>query len=387
MGLKNDKWIRKMALEHKMIEPFADRQVRDGVISYGVSSYGYDIRIAREFKVFTNLNTSIVDPKNFDPLAFVSVETDACIIPPNSFVLGKSVEYMRIPRGVLTICLGKSTYARCFSGNTKVALANGESATLKDMARRAEKGERFFGYGISPSLGIVITELTAPRKIAANEELVRVYLDNGQTIDATPDHKFLTRKGKYVQAKNLQPNDSLMPLYRYHSSIHAKAHNAVYYGEGFDREAHRSAGSVVGASRLLNVSAPTVDKLAKRIIPNLRKNGIINSTNHKVEKVVRLKDRHDVYCLTSVETGNFALEAGVFVKNCGLIVNVTPLEPSWNGYITLEISNTTPLPAKIYANEGIAQLLFFEADEECAVSYADKHGKYQDQQGIVLPKL
>jgi len=173
-----------MAHEHRMIEPFVDKQVRNGVISYGVSSYGYDIRIGNTFKIFTNVFNSVVDPKDFDPKSMVDFVGDVCIIPPNSFVLAQTGEYFRIPRNVLTICVGKSTYARC-----------------------------------------------------------------------------------------------------------------------------------------------------------------------------------------------------------GLIVNVTPFEPEWEGYVTLEISNTTPLPAKIYANEGIAQVLFFEADEECEVSYADKKGKYQGQQSIVLPKL
>jgi dCTP deaminase len=184
MSVKPDRWIRKMALEHKMIEPFTDRQVREGVISYGVSSYGYDIRVADEFQIFTNVNSTIVDPKHFDPRSLVPFKGDACLIPPNSFALARSVEYFRIPRNVLTICLGKSTYARC-----------------------------------------------------------------------------------------------------------------------------------------------------------------------------------------------------------GIIVNVTPFEPEWEGFVTLEISNTTPLPAKIYANEGLCQVLFFESDEDCEVSYKDKKGKYQAQSGIVLPRL
>ena len=184
MGLKPDHWIRKMAVERRMIEPFSEGMVRSGVISYGVSSYGYDIRVAREFKIFTNVFGAIVDPKQFDPKSMVDYEGEICVIPPNSFALARTVEYFRIPRGVLTVCLGKSTYARC-----------------------------------------------------------------------------------------------------------------------------------------------------------------------------------------------------------GIIVNVTPFEPEWEGYVTLEISNTTPLPARIYANEGIAQVLFFEADEVCEVSYADKKGKYQKQQSIVLPKL
>jgi dCTP deaminase len=173
-----------MALEKSMIKPFEERQVRAGAISYGLSSYGYDLRIADEFKIFTNINNTLVDPKAFDPRSFVDYQGSVCIVPPNSFALGRSVEYFRIPRNVLTICVGKSTYARC-----------------------------------------------------------------------------------------------------------------------------------------------------------------------------------------------------------GIITNVTPFEPEWEGYVTLEISNTTPLPAKIYANEGIAQVLFFESDEACQTSYADRQGKYQGQQGIVLPTV
>ena len=184
MGLKPDHWIARMAREERMIEPFEEGKAREGVISYGVSSYGYDIRVADEFKIFTNVYSAVVDPKNFDTASMVDYQGEVCIIPPNSFVLARTVEYFRIPRGVLTVCVGKSTYARC-----------------------------------------------------------------------------------------------------------------------------------------------------------------------------------------------------------GIIVNVTPFEPEWEGYVTLEISNTTPLPAKIYANEGIAQVLFFEGDEVCNISYADKKGKYQKQDRIMLPRL
>ena len=184
MSVRPDHWIKKMATEHKMIEPFVDGQVRDGAISYGVSAYGYDIRVSNEFKVFTNIYNSVVDPKSFDDKSFVEINDDVCMIPPNSFALARTVEYFRIPRSVITLCVGKSTYARC-----------------------------------------------------------------------------------------------------------------------------------------------------------------------------------------------------------GIIVNVTPFEPEWEGYVTLEISNTTPLPAKIYANEGIAQVLFFESDDVCEVSYAEKKGKYQKQVGITPPKL
>ncbi|MFI5249123.1 MAG: dCTP deaminase [Gemmatimonadales bacterium] len=184
MGIQADRWITRMAAEHRMIEPFEGRQVREGVISYGVSSYGYDMRVASEFRIFTNVLNSIVDPKNFDRKSFVEWEGPVCVVPPNSFALARSVEYFRIPRDVMTICVGKSTYARC-----------------------------------------------------------------------------------------------------------------------------------------------------------------------------------------------------------GLIVNVTPFEPEWEGFVTLEISNTTPLPARVYANEGIAQVLFFKGDEMPEVSYKDKKGKYQGQQGVTLPRL
>jgi len=187
MGIKSDKWIRRMATEYGMIEPFESGQIRDSeqgrVISYGTSSYGYDVRCSDEFKIFTNINSAIVDPKNFDSNSFVDIKSDVCIIPPNSFALARTVEFFRIPRDVLTICLGKSTYARC-----------------------------------------------------------------------------------------------------------------------------------------------------------------------------------------------------------GIIVNVTPLEPEWEGHVTLEFSNTTTLPAKIYANEGVAQMLFFSGDEVCETSYKDRGGKYQGQTGVTLPK-
>ena len=184
MAIKSDKWIKKMSSEHDMISPFTDEQIETGTISYGVSSYGYDIRVADEYKIFTNVNNSIIDPKNFDANSFVDFKGDVCIVPPNSFALARSVEYFKIPRKILTICVGKSTYARC-----------------------------------------------------------------------------------------------------------------------------------------------------------------------------------------------------------GIIVNVTPFEPEWEGYVTLEISNTTPLPAKIYSNEGLCQVLFFESDEDCEVSYKDKSGKYLKQVGITLPKI
>jgi dCTP deaminase len=184
MAVMSDRWICRMVEEHDMIKPFAESQVREGVISYGLSSYGYDLRVADEFRVFSNVNSTIIDPKHFDERSFLEFRGSVCIIPPNSFVLARSVEYFKIPRNVLTICVGKSTYARC-----------------------------------------------------------------------------------------------------------------------------------------------------------------------------------------------------------GIIVNVTPLEPEWEGFVTLEISNTAPLPARVYSNEGLCQLVFFGSDQVCEVSYKDKKGKYQEQKGIVLPKI
>ena len=148
MTIKSDKWIKRMAQEHGMISPFEANQVRsvngEKIISYGVSSYGYDVRCAREFKVFTNVYSATVDPKNFDEKSFVDIVDDVCIIPPNSFALARTVELFKIPRNVLTICLGKSTYARCFRGDTRVALVDGTAPTLEEMAKRAEQGELFW---------------------------------------------------------------------------------------------------------------------------------------------------------------------------------------------------------------------------------------------------
>ncbi len=563
MTIKSDNWIRRMAREHGMIEPFAAEQVRhvDGqkIVSYGTSSYGYDVRCANEFKIFTNINSTIVDPKKFDEKSFVDITADVCIIPPNSFALARTVEYFRIPRSALVICLGKSTYARCFRGDTRVALVDGSSATLEDMARRHESGEIFWGYSIGANGRLIVTLLDAPRYIG-RDALLEIVLDTGEAIHATPDHVFMMRDGRMVEADALRPGDSLMPLYRephrgyemvyqplngflypthrladewnlrheiyadapgthrHHIDFdrrnnrptniermdameHIRLHNSDNYGENFDpeehsaairdsfarlardpewrerfcraqteransfwsdekyadirrsviearrnpsdatREAHRVAmlkryshpaerirqgqisahawarddgtrrriqaevarqikirseitsevvrsaldktGSIRGAAQLLDC-----DRSVFRRFPEVLKafRGTPNYRNHKVAAIRSVPGEHDVYCLTVPEAGNFALEAGVFVRNCGIIVNVTPLEPEWEGHVTLEFSNTTPLPAKIYANEGVAQMLFFESDEMCSTSYADRGGKYMKQKGVTLPK-
>ncbi len=562
MSIKSDKWIRRMAEQHGMIEPFESGQVRESaqgkVISYGTSSYGYDVRCSDEFKIFTNINSAIVDPKNFDPSSFVDVKSDVCIIPPNSFALARTVEYFRIPRDVLTICLGKSTYARCFSADTRVALLDGTSPTLEEMAKRAETGEVFWGYSIGACGQIIAALLDAPRYIG-RDNLIELELDSGDVIRCTPDHEFLNRDGRMVQAGDLREGASLMPLYRslrrgyemiyqtsnnrmypthrladewnlrhgvyaeqagthrhhidnerrnntpwnitrMNASEHLRYHNSRSYGEDFDVQAHSEAikaglarqaespewrekfsqvqqqraldfwrnskyarireriltqrqnpsdatrfahsqatlqryanpearqqhaelmkkawqsddarrlkqaeiarrincreditaetvrhaldqtGSIRGAANFLHCDRSVFRRFPEQL-DSFRGNSA--RRNHKVAAIRDVAGVHDVYCLTVPEAGNFALEAGVFVSNCGIIVNVTPLEPEWEGHVTLEFSNTTTLPAKIYANEGVAQMLFFGADEVCETSYKDRGGKYQGQTGVTLPK-
>ncbi len=369
MSIQSDGWIRKMALEHGMIEPFEERQVGEGVISYGLSSYGYDMRVTDEFKVFTNVFNVVVDPKEFSPRSFVDVKADYCDIPPNSFALARSLEYFRIPRDICCIVMGKSTYARCFRGDTKVALVDGTAITLEDMAKRSQQGEHFWGYSIGPQGQIITALLENPRYIG-RDALMGVVLDNGETIYCTPDHEFMLRDGQMTIADNLRPGTSLMPLYR--DVFHG------YEGVFQPLNGHFTPISVVSDGGYSDIS-----HFPEAIAPFR----CFQQANHKVVDVFPIPGDHDVYCLTVPETGNFALEAGVFVSNCGIIVNVTPLEPEWSGFVTIEISNTTPLPARIYANEGIGQVIFLKGGDICEVSYADRKGKYQHQQGIVLPHI
>ncbi len=562
MSIKPDHWIRRMALDHHMIEPFVENQVREGVVSFGLSSYGYDIRVADEFRIFTPATgqLTVVDPKQIDSRAMAPYQGEVCIIPPNSFALARTVEYFRIPRNVLTICLGKSTYARCFSADTRVALVDGTSPTLEEMCERSQRGESFWGYSLGQFGQVMVTLLDAPRWIG-RDVLLEIELDNGETIACTPDHKFILRNGHTVEAGELRPEDSLMPLYRqvargyemvyqpsnghmlpthrladewnlrqglyedvpgthrHHIDFdrrnnapwniarvaakeHIALHNRITFGEEFDPDEHSAAireafarlrqdpnwqaafnerqrqralefwhdaqygearlqlqqkhlenwteerrqaqsaamhtfyanpehrleqserstimwqraseerrqaqadfarqlrlreeitadvvraaldetGSIRGAARLLNC-----DRSVFRRFPEVVASfsGRKPQRNHRVAAIRSRPGLHDVYCLTVPEAGNFALAAGVFTFNCGIIVNVTPFEPEWEGHVTIEISNTTPLPAKIYANEGIAQVLFFEG-EPPEVSYADRKGKYQAQRGITLPRL
>jgi deoxycytidine triphosphate deaminase len=394
MSIKSDRWIRRMAAEQKMIEPFSPGQVRtaDGhkIISYGTSSYGYDVRCAEEFKIFTNINSTIVDPKNFDEKSFVDFNGPVCIIPPNSFALARTVEFFRIPRSVLTICLGKSTYARCFRGDTRVALVDGTAPTLEEMARRHDSGELFWGYSIDQDGRLIVSLLDAPRFIG-RDSLLEVELDDGQSIHATPDHMFMRRDGRMAPAHTLRPRDALMPLYRDmirgYESIYQPMDGYLYPTQRLADEwnrRHRICEDAPGTQRRhLNYDSAFFNRSPDYLASH---RGTPAYRNHRVVAVREIAGDHDVYCLTVPEAGNFALQAGVLVQNCGIIVNVTPLEPEWEGHVTLEFSNTTPLPARIYANEGVAQMLFFESDEVCETSYRDRGGKYQGQRGVTLPK-
>jgi deoxycytidine triphosphate deaminase len=371
MSIKSDKWIRRMATESGMIEPYEPNQIKEiegrRIISYGTSSYGYDIRCADEFKLFTNINSTIVDPKDFDSKNFVDVKGEYVIVPPNSFALARTVEYFRIPRNVLTICLGKSTYARCFRGDTRVALVDGTSPSLEEMALRAERGETFRGYSLNLDGSILTTLLHAPRYIG-RDSLLEIALDNGRLIHCTPDHKFKRSHGHMVEAHQLRPGHSLMGLSikSTQQPEHASVYTAPY--------SSRLPGYKHTPFNQFHPAVPTPEAMPTH-------------ARHRIESIRALPGDHDVYCLTVPGLGNFALEAGVFTSNCGIIVNVTPFEPEWEGYVTLEFSNTTPLPAKIYANEGVAQVIFFESDDVCETSYKDRGGKYQGQHGVTLPKL
>jgi deoxycytidine triphosphate deaminase len=284
-----------------------------------------------------------------------------------------------------------STYARCFAGDTRVALVDGTSPTLEEMARRYDSGELFWGYSIGENGRLIVSLLDAPRFIG-RDSLLEVELDNGERIRATPDHLFMKRDGRMAAAHTLRPNDALMPLYRDLFRGYEQVYQPI---DGYLDATHALADEWNLRHKIYDAVPRThrrhldFDRLKVfRRLPQVVKQfkGMPAYRNHKVAAVREIAGDHDVYCLTVPEAGNFALESGVFVKNCGIIVNVTPLEPEWEGHVTLEFSNTTPLPAKIYANEGVAQMLFFESDEVCETSYKDRGGKYQGQRGVTLPK-
>lgn len=344
MTILSDKQIKELCTsDSPMLSPFHNTSIKTNangakLLSYGVSSYGYDATLASKIYVFTNQNAAIIDPRSFSEDVYVQAKIlkdedglEYFILPPNNYALGFTNEYFKMPRDVTAICLGKSTYARCFTGDTKVALADGTSPTFLELIKRSESGERFFGYSVSDENRIVMSELTAPRKIG-HEKVISVTLDDGSVIRATPDHKFITLEGLEVQAKDLTEGTSLMSLVL-----------SEYYG-----------------SRI--------------------------AVNHKVVSVVDHGEVEDVYCLTAPEFGNFALDAGVFVNNCAMMINATPIEAGWEGNVVLELANMCSLPIKVYINQGIAQFLFFKGDV-CDTSYSDRGGKYQGQMGITLPKV
>jgi deoxycytidine triphosphate deaminase/intein/homing endonuclease len=272
-----------------------------------------------------------------------------------------------------------STYARCFAGDTHVALVDGTSPTLEEMARAHDSGEQFLGYSIGENGRLIVSRLEAPRYIG-RDSLLEIELDNGERIRATPDHLFMMRDGRMAAAHTLRPDDALMPLYR---ELFRGSEQVYQPSDGYFHPTHLFANEWNLRHKIYAAVTGT-----HRHLPQMlkRPEGSPAYRNHKVIAIREIAGDHDVYCLTVPEAGNFALEAGVFVKNCGIIVNVTPLEPEWEGHVTLEFSNTTPLPAKIYANEGVAQMLFFESDEVCETSYKDRGGKYQGQRGVTLPK-
>ena len=258
-----------------------------------------------------------------------------------------------------------------------MALVDGTSPTLEEMARRADSAERFWGYSIDENGRLVVSLLDSPRFIG-RDALLEVELDDGAIIHATADHLFMRRDGRMVEAHMLRRDDALMPLHRElfrgYQQVYQPADGRLSATQRLIDEWHQRQGIYPNIP-----PAHRHDVGSNRCATPLYR-------NHKIAAVREIAGDHDVYCLTVPEAGNFALEAGVFVHNCGIIVNVTPLEPDWEGHVTLEFSNTTPLPAKIYANEGVAQMLFFESDEVCETSYADRGGKYQGQRGVTLPK-
>lgn len=384
MPIMSDKWIKFKAENDQLIVPFhaeSRSSNEDGtpVTSYGLSSFGYDIRLGNIFRFFNrsnpnNLNVEVrsvrdsIGPDVIDPVNFNEALTschelrdDECItIPPHGFMLGVSKERIKLSNEFTAICMEKSTLARCFTGDTKIALADGTSPTFLEAIERIKNGERLFGYSVNEEANITIAELIEPRKIG-REEILEVVLDNGEIIRCTADHKFLTLDCDYVEAKDLVEGQSLYPLYRTVS----RGYEAVYQ--------------------------PMDPYIVRRMSKAKEALNIEIGENHKVVTVRKAspgwEGEQDVYCLTAPEYGNFALESGVFVHNCGLCVTVTPLEAGWEGYVTLELSNKTDLPIKLTPGMGICQVLFIHGNESCEVSYADRNGKYQDQPAEpVLPR-
>jgi deoxycytidine triphosphate deaminase len=510
MSIKPDHWIEKMAREHGMIEPFEAGQVSEGVISYGVSSYGYDIRVADEFKIFTNVNNTVVDPKHFDNRSFVEFKGDICTIPPNSFALARTVEYFRIPRDILTICLGKSTYARCgiivnvtpfepcFSADTEILTRNGwqtldrvligtEVLTMNDEGiAEWQRVERFQAYPYKGDMlhfdGRSVDLLVTPdhqlyvdlrsnsrrnewkgwhRKKAGevfgkhNHRMSRQIVWQGTDIgdqveigDQVYDtNTFLNFFGVYLGDGSCYVNKrgyviKLAALNecgynRCRDLILAMGHKPNYDGRSwcfFSKSLYE----------FLHPLGHAQDKYIPRWVKDLPRyrlehllNGLMAADGNEqtrtyttasqrladdVQEIMFKVGTAAIVRKVGVVQGNFKGSLPIFkvrqavkhltpkiapsrhkrVPYSGMVYDVTVPNHiifvrrngkavwsgnCWEGFVTLEISNTTPLPARIYANEGIAQVVFFQADEECRTSYADKKGKYQKQMGITLPKI
>ena len=459
-----------------MIQPFVPNLVRQievdalpvprPVISYGLSSYGYDIRLSpSEFRIFRHIPGTVVDPKRFNPknLELTPLQTDDdgdhFILPAHSYGLGVALEKLQVPHNISVICIGKSTYARCFRGDTAVALVDGTAPTLEEMAHRAESGERFWGYSIDRQGEVIVSLLEHPRYIG-RDTLLKITLDNTQSIFCTPDHLFMTREGRMTPAHQLRPHDSLMPLYRHFARGHERVYqplngylssthylsdewnlrHGVYdtmngiYRRHLDHNCFNNNPWNITRRNLAQLGlAPQEIGFGNGSRPkqhNVSINTSIQATlakweqdferadgwpqnqaeqvlapsglgralavksisshavrNHQVVSVKEIPGVHDVYCLTVPEAGNFALEAGVFVHNCGIIANLTPAEAGWRGHLTLEFSNSSSADCRIYANEGVVQLLFLEG-EPCEVSYETRQGKYQDQpESVTLARV
>jgi deoxycytidine triphosphate deaminase len=596
MGLKADSWIRRMAMEKGMIEPFVDGQVRQDVISYGLSSYGYDIRVTDEFKIFTNVYSAVVDPKGFAPDSFVDFKGSVCVIPPNSFVLSRTVEYFRIPRDVLTLCIGKclTADARIVDAQTGAYIAIAEAAKLQStigmdgwQLRRARVADfvpngRQTVYELTTNMGLKIRatanhpfrqlygwtplgDLKPGDRIAVAREipifgqtpipdweatLLGLMIAEGQCD--TPGHSPVFTTGDSVLASlaaecareglncevsyngqlgyrlvnqlgrggHLKKNRASLWLQQYGLNVGSAQKftpqaifmapkesvalflRALFSGDGciyhsgeficleyysnsrrliedvhhlllrfgivsFIREKETQVGTTayriqITDRRQISRFVSEIGfwpgsekqlKMAEQILPLLQERDDRQKSNFDTMpqeswELVRQATRaagvslrslgirstrpsqslpyglaapvaeatsyapltdlldgpiwdvvvsiervgeEEVYDLSIPQIHNFVAN-DIIVHNstyarCGLIVNVTPFEPEWEGYVTLEISNTTPLPAKVYAYEGIAQVLFFQGDEMCETSYADRKGKYQRQETIVLPRI
>ncbi len=308
MSIKPDWWIRERAREG-MITPFEESLVREGVISYGLSSFGYDLRAAPEWRIFVNAFNTVVDPKDFDTRSLVEYEGDTCIIPPNSFVLTRSVERLRIPDDTMVIALGKSSYARCFSADTRVALVDGTAPTLEEMASRHTDGEPFRGYSIDESGRLVVSLLHAPRFIG-RDSLLEITLDDGTVIRATPDHDFMRRDGSWTAAADLQLNDSLMPLYRSSCSGHEMIYQPLdgHYSPTrllIDERNLRhypsyGGGSIRGADTSPSAGRSNIGRPLQAVAAHEGRPVM----NHKVAALRELRGEHDVYATSRWRPGS-----------------------------------------------------------------------------------